>query len=239
MARKALLASLSSVFILGKSGLPFIWKPTGTMANNGAFTSGTAFPTTYANCFMYFNANDIFAGSAAGWYFCKMSSTTVGVVYNNVYTYGIPEVPTLPISFVSTGPGAITGDTGIITGPAISVIAGSMGPKGVLRVTHFWSFTNSANNKFARVNYGGTLYYNETAPNLANAMNQTSIFNRGVPGIQISPPAGANGISQGAGLPTYGTVDSTASQDLSIQTNQATATDFSVLESWMVELMSG
>src|SRR6185369_17004034 len=60
--------------ITGVSGVPYVWKsyhipiiiaPTGTMANNGAVTLGTALGTTYANCYLVVPAGAIAAGVPA------------------------------------------------------------------------------------------------------------------------------------------------------------------------------
>src|SRR5579859_1785192 len=103
------------------NGIPFIVANTGTMGNNGALTLGTALPSTYANAYVYLPANAISAGSAAGWYFCQFSSTTVGTVFNNTYSSGTPQIPAALVSFATTGPGAYTGVTTQITGPNFTI----------------------------------------------------------------------------------------------------------------------
>src|SRR5437667_3823845 len=73
-------APASIVQKLAAAAIKMVVAPTGTMANNGAITLGTALPSTYANCYLLLPAGAIAAGSAAGWYFAQMSSTTAGVV---------------------------------------------------------------------------------------------------------------------------------------------------------------
>ncbi len=93
---------------LVSGGVPVYVPSSGSIANNGALTLTTALPLIYPNVYLYFPANAIAAGSAAGKYYCQMSSTTVGVIFNNTYVSGTPVVPTSPTAFVTTGPGAYT-----------------------------------------------------------------------------------------------------------------------------------
>ncbi len=94
-----------------KSAVPFILPSNGSVGNNGALTLGVALDRVYPRCYMYFPTGAIFSGSAAGWYWVVMSSTTVGVIYNNTYTSGYPRIPTTS-GFTTTGPGAFTTTTG-------------------------------------------------------------------------------------------------------------------------------
>lgn len=94
-----------------KSAVPFILPSNGSVGNNGALTLGVALDRVYPRCYMYFPTGAIFSGSAAGWYWVVMSSTTVGVIYNNTYTSGYPRIPTIS-GFTTTGPGAFTTTTG-------------------------------------------------------------------------------------------------------------------------------
>lgn len=149
------------------------------MANNGAYTSGTALPTTYQNAYCYFAANQIFSGSAAGWYFTQFTSSTVGTVYNNTYSGGQPGIPQTLVPFASTGPGSITGDTTLQNGPQITVDPGTLGPNGFIRVTHLWAMNNSANNKTLQVLFNGTPVYNQSLTTNASNSGITPIFVRG------------------------------------------------------------
>ena len=95
-----------------RSPIPFILSASGSMGNNGVVTLGVALDRVYPRCYMYFPANAIFSGSSAGWYWTVMSSTTVGVVYNNAYVSGYPTIPTIA-GFTTTGPGAYTQTAGV------------------------------------------------------------------------------------------------------------------------------
>lgn len=63
--------------------IPVAIAPTGTMANNGAITLGTALNATYPQIYLCLPASAIVAGSAVGCYYAVMSSATAGTVYNN------------------------------------------------------------------------------------------------------------------------------------------------------------
>src|ERR1700693_852831 len=99
----------SPVIPVIQNAIPMILPSSGTIGNNGALSALTALPTIYANAYLYFPAGAIVAGSLAGLYYCIMSSTTAGTIYNNTYdtTLGVmPTIPANPVPFVTPGPGA-------------------------------------------------------------------------------------------------------------------------------------
>ncbi len=229
---------------LAQSGIAFVWGPTGTMANNGADTLGTALPTTYANGYILLPAGAIAAGvpAAVTWYFFQASSTTALTIFNNTYTSGIPTVPASPTAFVTTGPGAYTGVTGAQAGPTISVAGGSLGVNGAIRVRHYWSVPNNANTKNPLISYGGTTFYNASGASLAGLYSEHLIVNRGVANAQIGAPSNSIGLGTGtggAGTFVYGSVNSANAQNLILQAKLAVATDFVVLEGFAAEVLSG
>lgn len=237
----AFLSASGGIQRLATCGIPVIDGPTGSMANNGAVTLGTALPTTYANCYLALPANAISAGSAAGTYFAQMSSTTVGTVFNNLLV-GAPTIPASPTAFVTTGPGAYTGLTTAVALVTIPVPAAAMGLNGGLRITHYWAVNNTAGAKGLLVSYGGTAFYSVTGASLAALYNQHSIFNRGVANAQIGSPIVATGFGTGtggAGTLAYGSVNSAVAQNLVLQATLATATDLAVLEGFDLELIPG
>lgn len=229
-----------AVYKVATNGVPFITPPTGTMGNNGAYTAGTALPTTYAKGYFWFAANQIFAGSAAGWYYGQASSTTAVTVFNNTYTSGAVTVPTSPTAFVSTGPGSITGVTTTVTGPQITVPAGIIGPNGCVRTTHNWGTPNNANNKTLSYLLGGVSLFTSVVTTLLVNLIQTATFNRGSQAAQVSPPQGNSGIGTGAGgSATYSTINTAIAQTAVFTSTLAVATDFIVLESFMIEVVQG
>ena len=143
--------------VLSQSALPLIYPPSGSVANNGALTLGTAMSGNwYPKSFMYFPAGAIVAGSLAGWYYTTMSSTTSGVVYNNTYTSGSPKVPNAPVAFITTGPGAYTQTTSTdIPALQYAVQAGLVGPYGGLDCDLQIQCANTAGVKTIKAFMGG------------------------------------------------------------------------------------
>lgn len=236
-----LRAQASNITKLAASAIPFIIAPTGTMGNNGAITLGTALPTTYANCYLNLPAGAIAAsgpGSAAGWYFCQMSSATVGTVFNNVYTTGIPTIPASPAAFATTGPGAYTGVTTAVTGPTISVPGLAMGANGVLETLVSFSFPNNANNKTLNTLFGVTTILSFTRTTAVSEAQNVYIQNRGVSNSQITSNGPVPTANSGSQWSVFN-VDTTTAQNLAFGGQLATATDFLVIERFLIEVMPG
>jgi hypothetical protein len=225
--------------ILAKCAIPFVLAPTGSMANNGAITLGTALSTTYANCYLYLPANAINGANAAGWYFAQMSSTTLGTVFQQTYAGpGLPTIPASPTAWVATGPGAYTGITTLTTGPQITLPANTLGANGFLRVTHLWSTIANADVKTATVGVGAaTIYSSANSGSTANTVAQTGLLNRGVQNSQVGTPLASTGLSQSAGAMLFYTIALNAAQPVSFTMTLATATDFLTLEGFMIEAM--
>src|SRR5690242_937018 len=146
-------------YTLSHSAIPFISAPTGTMANNGAVTFGTALPIAYSGgAWIYYPAGAVAAGvpAAASWLWTVMSSTTVGTVYNSTYTSGAVALGTTT-AFVTTGPGAFVGDTAEEFGPQITLPANSLGANGSFWIWKKGTATpNNANGKQLISRWSGT-----------------------------------------------------------------------------------
>lgn len=226
---------------LAACAIPFVvGTPTGSMANNGAITLGTALPATYASCYLNLPANAIQAGSAAGWYFAQMSSTTVGTVFNNTYTTGLPTIPVSPTAFVSTGPGAFTGVVTAVTGPQITIPAGALGPNGALRTTTLWSALNNANAKTVIASLGGIQILNGGIASAGAAQVLSMLYNRGSAAINIAmPPANTTGLGTAGASLSQLAINTALAQTLAISGQLAVATDFLVLEAFMLEVSPG
>lgn len=235
----------SSPLVIARSAIPFFIAPTGTMANNGAITLGTALPTTYANAYIFLPAGAIAAGvpAASTWYFCQMSSTTVGAVFNNIYVSGLPTVPASPTAFATTGPGAYTGITAATTGPQITIPAGALGPNGVLRTSFLNSVAATINAKTITYTVGGQTLI-ATALNTASQFGTSQVcttYNRGVQNSNAttnSSTTGGTGVQPSAGT-HYTSIDFSQAQSLSVGGTLAVATDFIVMEAFAVEVMQG
>jgi hypothetical protein len=223
--------------------IPVINAPTGTMANNGAITLGTALSTTYANCYLLLPAGAIATGvpAAAAILFCQMSSATVGTVFNNTYTSGVPTIPGAPVAFATTGPGAYTGVTGANNGPSISIPGNSFGPNGSMYYEATWQYNNSAGTKALTVTFGGSTIFNQSGTTSVCCAIKKNLQNRGITNAQVSSDTGGQpgtGVGE-AGVPTLTLVDTTANQNLIVVFNQNTATDFTVLDRFFVNIFPG
>lgn len=216
-----------------QTGIPMVIPSSGSIADNGALSGLTALPETISSCYMYFPANAIAAGVAAGLYYVVMSSTTAGTIYNNTYTSGNPTIPSSPTAFATTGPGAYTQTTGSdITVLSYAVIANSMGANGKIEADAFAEAqANNANAKTLRIKFGGSTNLVSTTSVTSNLTCQVLgvIRNRGVTNKQVNHPAGSapfGGIGTAA---TRATNDTTANQDLTVTLQLATATDSLIL----------
>lgn len=215
---------------IGGTAIPFISPSTGSMGNNGAISGLTALPLTYANCYLYLPASAISAGSAAGWYFAQMSSSTAGTVYNNTYTTGVPTIPT-PVAFVTTGPGAFTGDT---TEQGITLTVPVLQANSRMRAYMDFEANNSAGAKTFRARHStitGSAYLSQAITTTTNYWAYVRIRNRGVTNSQFGLATGGN--SAGGGIftgPAVGAVDTTAATTLVLTGQKTVATDFWIID---------
>lgn len=222
-----------------QSGVPMVLPSSGSIGNNGALTLTTALPYAYPAAYMYFPAGSIAAGSAAGWYFVAMTTTTAGTIYNNTYTTGKPVVPSSPTAFVTTGPGAYTQTTGgAVTSLNFTVRGGSMGKSGALTITKLGTCANNANNKVVETYLGGSVFasYSFTTHNayrsidtIANICDSEAI-NIG----NFYANIGGNSADWKRQV-----VNTAVDQMLAMTMRINTATDFLVLESAAVSLVHG
>lgn len=225
--------------VLSQSGIPFGKPSSGTMGNNGALSGLTAFLKTYSDgIYLYFPASAIAAGSAAGWYWTVMSSTTAGTVYNNTYTSGQPSKPASPTPFVTTGPGAFTGVTVRVNGPQITIAGGSMGNNGQLEWQLFGIQNNSAGTKGINPSLGGTLVSGwaqttSSSPNSARWIAR----NCGAQNRQVFHDSYVGEPGYNAGSEGNISVDTSISQVVSVGMQATTATDWVVLTGHSIQLL--
>lgn len=231
------------------NAIPVFLQSSGSIGNNGALTAITALPVTYPSIYLYFPVNAIAAGVAAGLYYCVMSSTTAGTIYNNVYdpSLGVlPTIPSSPTAFSTTGPGAYTQTTAAdITLVGVTIPGGSMGASGVLDIISSWeSATNNANAKTTKVKIGATLI--GLTPALASTITVRShhlFSNRGSQSVNFY---GASSSIHGAFINSGSTLVTTPSA-INMATDQilyftmqlATATDGAGLNMMSVKINYG
>jgi hypothetical protein len=228
--------TLSAGLLVGQTGIPVGIAGTGTIGANGALTLGTALIISGAyvsGIYFYFPAGAVFASSAAGFYFTKMTSTTAGTVFNNTYVAanGLPSIPTALVPVVDAGPGAYTGVTTIQTGLQFTVPANVLGNNGALYFEQLITYTNSAGAKTFTTTWGGTNILT-TAPTTTQMIYQfRSLLNRGVQNLQITAPASIFSMNNSiASTIAATTVDTTQSSTVACVMTAAAATDNLVIE---------
>lgn len=226
-------------------GVPSGIAPTGSMANNGAVTFGTALETTLpGGLYLQYPAGAIAAGvpAATTSYYTVMSSSTVGQVFNNVLPVGEPVIPGTLVPFATTGPGAYTGVTAtLLTVASYTIPANTLGRYGELRFSAIHVGAQTANAKTDRVSFGGSLIMN-LAP-AANNIQQIlrTVRNLGVNNSQISEVQSTFGFAVTAGpiANVYTTIDTTQDQILLFQLQLATATDWVFITPPAIEAFTG
>jgi len=223
-----------------KSAIPFISVATGNIGNNGALTAITALSLIYTSgAFVYYPANSIAAATPAGWYWTVFSSTTAGTIFNNTYTNGVPAVPTTLVPFVTTGPGAFTGDTTEVFAHTFLLPAGALGANGQVRVTARFVSNNTVGVKTCRLRFSGqagTIYMTRDVANSLGVWSQTNILNVGVTNIQKGDATVITG-SGAAQLGAIATaVDTAVATSIVISLQKAAATDELIADSVLVEV---
>lgn len=218
--------------------IPVIIPSSGTIGNNGALSGITALPLQYPSCFMYFPANTIAAGVAAGLYYVVMSSTSAGQIFNNVLDFAHPAIPASPTAFVTTGPGLYTQTTAAdITLQSYTLQGGRMGLNSVITFEDMWSYNNSAGAKTFKTSFGGSVFSQQAPTTTTVATLHIDVTNRGHLARQITTPLGLAGHTAGvAAVPGNLTVNTAADVVIAKTGQLAVATDFLILQRCHIEL---
>lgn len=213
--------------------------PTGTVGANGAVTLGTALAKTYTGgIFLRFPAGALFSGSAAGSYWCVMSSTTVGTAFNNTLT-DPPSAPASTTAIVDAGPGAYTGVTGDVTVASFAVPGGFLGPNGSIRMNNENSYNTTAGNKVFKYVFGGVTLVTIARSSSGGHDSFTTRFrNVGSQAINTTSTA-SESVAATALSHIVTAINTGVSQTFSFSVNIAVATDFAVVESTCLELIQG
>ena len=222
--------------IVSQSGVPIGIPSSGTIGNNGALSAITALPTTFSGgIYLYFPANSIAAGVAAGIYYCVMSSTTAGTIYNNTYTSGESKVPAALTAFATTGPGAYTQSTSEITLKNCIVPGGMLGVNGSLIRRVKWAYTNSAGTKTLRDKYGASTLAGPSRTTTTADYWMYTVDNQGVSNVQIGPAQPQAYLSSASNF-VYYAVDSTVDQTYAATGQLGAAADWIICASATLEV---
>lgn len=242
VAWQAANANFAEVYPLFSRAVPTGIAPNGSFANNGAFILGTALDAIVPGCYLRFPANAIFAGKAAGSYYCTMSSTTQGVASDNLLpVLGEPIAPASPTAFVCTGPGAYVQDTGtFFTLASYTVPGGTLGKYGALRFSGLMDSNSTASAKTYRLTFGGTIFM-QIAPGTNNLHEIfKAIANCGATNFQVGGPQATDALTIVAGpvVPIFGSADTSVDQTFSYtQELNTVPTDWAMLYRPVLELL--
>jgi len=222
-------------FNLISGGVPVYLPSSGTIGNNGSLTLTTALPLIYPNVYLYFPVDTIAAGVAAGLYYCQMSSTTVGTIFNNTYTTGVPSIPASPTAFVTTGPGVYVQTTGAnITLVNATILGGSMGINGAFKAHFRYNYLNSAGTKTIGLYHDSSIVFGTTATTSASIDVLSKATNAGIENSQYVNNTGLlNAVS--SIVPTINSIDTSANSILKSIGQLAVATDFVGVTQYLFE----
>lgn len=237
--------AVSAPYIVGQSAVPVLNPPSGSVAANGALTLGTATYIVYPNLWVYLPAGAAYAASAAGFYYCVMTSTTVGTIYNTVLgATQQPYIPASPTAIGAAGPGAFVA---ITSGPVYVCLAvvpgGSIGANGALRVAANFGLNGGSTSSgvlFGGNGAGGLVIHSNASGALANAGYDFSIRNRGITNAQLATPQ-VQYADTGAfnAAPQVFAIDTLTTQYVSVQLYVGAGTMWSSLEGYTVEVLPG
>ena len=204
----------------------------------GAFTLSAAILTNAWNalkgCWCYMPSGFGRTAYPAGWYWAVFSSDTAGILYNNVYTSGVPARHASPTAFVENLSGWLTQTTSEVTGPTgLTYRGGLMGKSGALKA-HLRGIGNATANKYYKLYLGSTLVqYLQPVTTSPNWEMLVSTCNQGSESLQINSrqiiPTGVGA----AGAVMVGgesaSVDTSIDQNLSISMQISTTAACAIL----------
>ena len=217
---------------------PFLIAPSGTMGADGALVLGTALPRIIRQAWVYFPAGAVFTGSPVGWYYTEFASTTIGTVFADTYTTGLPDFPSAGVAVTGPGPGAFAGVVGSVTGPSITVPGGMLSTGS--RVRQVWSIepNSTAGTKNMRSTVAGTVV-TTLSVTTAGLRTWVEYVLRDATGLTMDFQSSGSS-STGLGTVTLNNLtpyNPAASIDFAATLQNNLATDVVVLNYWTLELL--
>lgn len=212
------------------SAIPFIMVASGNITSTaGNITTGTAHDYAVGPSYVYFPANALNATSAAGWYYTNWTAATLGVVYADTYTNGVPTIPANPLP-LTTVVAAYTQVTGFdAVGPNYTIPGGALGNNGTVEWGRVINSNNSAGAKTFNIFYGGTTFQGTAQTTNPKEAGMGVLRNRGIETRQIGVNAAHGDSGNASTLPKL-TIDSRTDQIFSFALQLATATDYAMIE---------
>jgi hypothetical protein len=225
------VSSKAFPYTLGQSTIPIIMVSSGTMAGNGAITLTTALDNTYSACYIWLPTGAISTGSSANLYYTVFSNTTAGIVYNNVYSNGTPTIISSPTAFNTTGPGAYTQTTAAYINAYSVVLPGNaLGINGGVDLDLMCSYNNSAGAKTVSPFYSTYKFGTMNLSTTTGFYGLSGFTNKANTNAQINKVINTMQTGTTTSTTLNGAINSTANQNITIQLELATATDWIALQ---------
>lgn len=222
--------------VFTRSYIPRLIAPTFTGGASGAITLGTALPETYPECFLFFDENTLWVtldedeitiidGNIAGFYYCEMTSTTEGTVYNNIFVPTVNAVPTVPTTLVPFVDPIIGGDgsTSQVLFDKCTVPANFINPQGIINFDG--CIVGVSNNYSVEMQIGGVpfLILLNFSPDTLGLAQTVNLFAQGDDNIRVLQAFA--GLSATLSAP----LDLTVANDIDVYLQNTNATDYSGL----------
>lgn len=201
--------------------------PTGTIntGSSGNITFGTAANRTYTEgLYVYLPSIATTPAITAGFYWCVMSSTTVGTLY--------ASKGGAAINF-TVGAG-YTGVTSSVDLPAQTLKGGVMGSYRRLSISGILSVTNNANAKTTSIRFGGSAAGSATFASAASWPFSANIQNKTASLQHVQPAISGTG----AGSTSVTTINTASDQTYNpyLSGGGSTATDWWIVDCWQAVL---
>lgn len=188
--------------------------------------------------YTYLPANAIFTGSAAGFYYFTMSTTTKGIIFNNTLTLAnnTPSVIASPTPFVCTGPGEFDSGGGTLVIFQKNLPGGLLGVDGRVDTLLSWlGRPNTSVTAYVNAYYGSLVYGQIAIPAgiggsmLCHFGNEGALTTQRASGYAIVPIAGTTT------APFKGNLNSAVDQSITISVSPDN-THYCFLESSLIEV---
>lgn len=212
-------------YVLAQSAVPVILPSSGSSNATGQITLTTALPYQPSGTVgLYLPAGVVTAGSQG----------TGAAVYQVIFSS--TSVCQIQGTGIVTANGAYTQTTAAdLTLVAATVPGGAMGANGALRIFSQSTVNNSAGTKTPKIFHGSQLLATTSLTTVTGATLLWLTRNRGAQNLQtfIVPIQSANNGSQ------YATIDTSVNQLVTFTGQLAAATDYIILENYLVEVLPG
>jgi hypothetical protein len=220
------------VTVLLQSGLPIGIGSSGSVGANGALTLTTALSRTYPNVYLFFPVGAVYSSSPAGFYFCQMTSTTLGTIFNNLYANGAPVVPAVSNPVIGAGPGAYTQVTTVQSPIVFTVPGGTIGNNGSLDYLFTANQVNNGNNKTYALPWPGGSILSATVAAQATVVFYRYIINQNAQNSQVTGPTGLQSLGVAVAATQTFSADTSVGALTGLNLTLSAATDWIIIDSF-------